>query len=253
MLIFRCGDFLGDAGDFRHRLLGKPGRQSIRADDGEDVHAGRVGFAEHFDDLAFGVDVARGPFGQFDDDLVADLGVARGLGVHVVRHARVVGNDVVDVAALLQGADNRVAGPLQNANHLAGWFVDRLELPAIAVEADDDLVVVQGHRGVFARDVHVGARLGLRPGIRADFRPHECKAVRVKLDRSHDQVGILGKNEAVGADTDDLALFQHFGEHAAEIAPFGRVQAEFGGQFIAAERMVIGCGEKRLDFLADVH
>jgi hypothetical protein len=63
----------------------------------------------------------------------------------------------------------------------------------------------------------------------------------------------LRQDKTVSADANDVAFFQHFREDAAEIAPFGRIQAELGGQLMAAERMIIGCGEKRLDFLADVH
>jgi hypothetical protein len=38
----------------------------------------------------------------------------------------------------------------------------RLELLAVAVQANDDLVAVQGDRGIFSGDVHVGARRGVR-------------------------------------------------------------------------------------------
>jgi hypothetical protein len=57
-------------------FLGKMQRQIVLAQDGKHIHAFLVGRAEHFDDFAFRIGVARFPFAQFDHHLVADIGRA---------------------------------------------------------------------------------------------------------------------------------------------------------------------------------
>ena len=84
--------------------LGKMQRQIVLAQHGQHVHAFLVRRAEDFDDFAFGIGVARFPFAQFDDHLVADARgpahVARRRHINVVRDARVIGNDVEKLFAL---------------------------------------------------------------------------------------------------------------------------------------------------------
>jgi hypothetical protein len=63
----------------------------------------------------------------------------------------------------------------------------------------------------------------------------------------------LREDKAVGADADDLAFLHHLRQYAAKVAAFRDVQAKLVGQFVAAERMIVRGGEKRLDFLTDVH
>ena len=90
----------------------------------------------------------------------------------------------------------------------------------ITVEANDDLVVVQRDGSIFTRDVHIGARLGPWFDVGVALRADKREAIRMKFNHPDDEVRILGEDEAVGADTDDLAFLQHFREDAAIIAPF---------------------------------
>ena len=252
-LVFGDGDFFGNAGHLGQCRLGKMSREMIFADDGQDIDAGGVGLAEHLDDFALRVDVARRPFDQFNDHLVTDLRVQGRFGVDVVGHARIVGDDIVNVTTLLKRADGGFAGPLQNANHPAGRFVGRLEFRPVTMQPDDHLVAMHGDPGIFSRNIHVGLRLGADSRFGGRIGSHKREAVLVELDRAHDEIGILRENETVRADADDLAPVQHLSQHPAKIAPFAGVLAQLAGQFIAAERVIIRRGEKRLDFLADVH
>ena len=50
--------------------------------------------------------------GQLDHHLVTHLRIQLGPGINVMRHARIVGDDVVNVLAFLQGANDDFAGAL---------------------------------------------------------------------------------------------------------------------------------------------
>ena len=152
---FRRNDF-GKFGGFSFDLFGELQRQPVFANDGENVHAGRVGFAEDFDDCAFGVDVSGSPFGELDDDFVTHLGVQRELGVDIVDETRIIHHDVVKKFCFLQRADDGVVSAFENADDAAGGFVGRFALPAaFALQADDDFIAVHGDTGVLFGDVHI--------------------------------------------------------------------------------------------------
>ena len=84
--------------------LGEMQRQIVLAQNGQHVHAFRVRRAKHFHDFAFGTGVARFPFAQLDHDLVADprrpTHIARRRHINIMRHARVVGDDIERIPAL---------------------------------------------------------------------------------------------------------------------------------------------------------
>ena len=73
----------------------------------------------------FGIDVARFPRFQPDDDFVAALRglrerrLRRNLDVNVVDDARIVRHDVEKIFRLLQSSDDRVVRAFQDANHAA--------------------------------------------------------------------------------------------------------------------------------------
>ena len=148
-----------------------------------------------------------------------------------------------------------VAGALQNADHAGpiGLSTDLNSVP-VAMEPDDDLVAVHGDRGIFSRDVDVGLRLGASGRFGAEVRVAQTRTRSVELDRAHDEIGILweGRNGTVRTRTTSPLSSISASTRRKSRRSRG-VQAEFAGQFIAAERMVIRRGEKRLDFLADVH
>ena len=64
-------------------------------DDTQNIHSGRIGLAEHLGDHAFGIDVPRGPLGELDHHLVADLRIEGRLGVNVMDKPRIIREDVV--------------------------------------------------------------------------------------------------------------------------------------------------------------
>ena len=82
-------DFVADrpsrkcASASRSTRFGEIQRQIVLADDGKHVHARRVRRPEHFDDFAFGIDVARFPCLESHHDLVARraLSAARPAGL----------------------------------------------------------------------------------------------------------------------------------------------------------------------------
>ena len=112
---------------FMQHGLGKVERQVILAQHGKHVHAFLVRRAKNFHDFALGTRVARFPFAQFDHDLVADppgpAHITRRRHINIVRHARVVGDDVKRVAALRQCADDLGALAFEDADDRAGFLV----------------------------------------------------------------------------------------------------------------------------------
>ncbi len=97
---------------------GKLERKMILPNDRKHVDAGISALAEHFDDLAFRIDVARFPRFQPNDYFVAHARLRR-LHVNVVDDARIVRHDVEEIPGLLHGADDGVVGPLQDSDDAA--------------------------------------------------------------------------------------------------------------------------------------
>jgi len=59
--------------------------------------------------------------------------------------------------------------------------------------------------------------------------PQKGKPLFIELDSTHDQVGVMREHEPVGPNADNLALVEHPGQDATEVAAFGGIQAELFG------------------------
>ena len=97
------------AGGILQNLCRKFHRQAVLANDREHVHTGCPCRSEHFDEMAFGVHVAGFPRVQMSDDLIADLGIERGLrifDVEVLDEAGIVRHNVKEIFGALQCADD---------------------------------------------------------------------------------------------------------------------------------------------------
>ena len=127
--------------------FGKMQRQIILAQHGQHIHALRIGRAEHLDDFTLGITVARFPFAQFDDDLVAEIRlpthVARRRHIDIVWNARVVGNDVEKLFALRQRADDLCALAFENADNRAVFLIAVAKVFASRIAAHQHAVFVQ--------------------------------------------------------------------------------------------------------------
>ena len=146
-------------------------RQVILPNDRKHVDPGISGAAEQLDDFALGIDVARLPRLQSDDDLVVRLrwagrtGQRLPLDIDVVNDPRIVRHDVEEVTRLLQSADDRVVGALENANDAALGTIARPARPGvigIASDARDDAIAIHGGAGVFGGNENVATFLDLR-------------------------------------------------------------------------------------------
>src|SRR5205085_11531520 len=77
---------------------------------------------EHFDDLAFWINVARLPILQANNDFIAErrglrqLFTRRNLNINVVDETRIVRHNVMKVSRLLECPDDRVPRAFQNSN-----------------------------------------------------------------------------------------------------------------------------------------
>src|SRR5205807_446311 len=108
------------------------------------------------DDFAFRIGVARLPFTQLNDDFVADVRlstyVARFWHVNIVRHARVIRDDVGKLLAALESPNDAAAFAFQNANDASGILTVGLRTQTLwpDIAPDQDAILMQrGRSGVF--------------------------------------------------------------------------------------------------------
>src|SRR5829696_5524875 len=173
-------------------------RQIVLPKDREHVHAFGVRGAEHFDDFTFGTGMARLPFAEFNDNFITDLrgpaNVARFGHIDVMRNARIVRNDVEELAAALEGANNLSPAPGQNSDHFSGVVLGRLRASAAGpnVTPDEHAVFVQSSGG--------GA-FGDGDFLEAGFvRQQEAFALAVDANAPGNEVGFAGKDVTVAFD-----------------------------------------------------
>ena len=142
---------------------------------------------------------------------------APGRDVKVVDEAGIVGDDKVEIARSLQGADDRVVGALQDADHpsLAARRLGRTPEPPFALrrrlgdQPGHDAVAMHRRKGVLRADEKV--RLAGR------FSQHMRGTARVKLNRTGHQIRIFGNDVAVLADAGHLAAHFHVAQQFAEL------------------------------------
>jgi hypothetical protein len=241
------GDLVTEGAGFLEDGFGEVEGELVMAEDREHVDAFGVGRAEDFDNLAFGVGVAGLPFTEFDDDFIADAGgasdVAGGGHVDVVGDAWVIGDDVEELAALLQGADDAGAAAFEDADDGAGVVVavGAAEAAGFDVAADEDAVFVQGGAGGVCGDgdFFEGGVVGLEVAV----------ALAGDLDAAGDEIGLERSDIAIGLGAGDAAgLFQGV-EGAEEGALVLGGDAESARQFGGLEGDVVPLGQEVQDIL----
>ena len=224
------GNLLGFADDLWRETL----REAVLADDREDVDARVAGATENLDDVALGVDVAGGPVIEFGDDLVAELRVdvaSRGGHVEILDEAWVVGDDVEEGFGLLEGADDRLVFPGEDADDAA--FGAGGGAPAgarVFLDPGDNAVAVHGGPRVFRADEEIGLSASLVKNV--------GRAGRMNLDFAGEEVGFLRNDVAVLPDSREVTRGLHCFQEFAELAALGGREIEPLGEFVAVERRV---------------
>ena len=170
------------------------------------------------------------PFCQAGNDLVTGRSrggaVAPGLGhVEVVLETGVVGNDDEEARGFLEGADDFVVAPFENADDPAAWAF-RFRPAAASLEGSsldprDDEISVEGGGGILSVNAEVGS-LALGGCDKSE-------SLGVKLDGAGDEIGGSGGDPAVLADPGNLALLFQLGQGAADGARGGTELAGEGG------------------------
>ena len=219
-----------EAVDFSEGLGGEFRREIEFPDNRKDVDPGVLAVAEPFDDDALGVGVAIFPFRQAGDDLVTRRSrggaVPPGLGhVEVVLKTGVVGNDDEEARGFLEGADDFVVAPFENADDPAArafrFRPAAASLEGSSLDPCDDEISMEGGGGVIGVDAEVGSlALGGRD---------ESESLGVKLDGAGDEIGGSGGDPAVLAHPGNLALLFQLGQGAADGARGGTELAGEGG------------------------
>ena len=192
-------------------------RKMVLPDDGQHVHAGRGAGPKDFDDLALGIDMARFPRFETDDDLIAALRFSReqrlrwNLDVNVVDNARIIRNDVEKVFRLLQSSDDRIVRTFQDADHpsfgapLAGF---RAGVTFIAGDPGHHFVAVHRGAGIFGGDEK----------ILLSRLPRRKKGVArlVHVQRPRHEIRLRGQDVAVLADTGDFSGLLELAQHLVQ-------------------------------------
>ena len=215
--------------------LGKMQRQIVLAQHGKHVHAFRIRRAEDFDNLAFRIRVARFPFAQFDDHFVPcpcrPAHVARWRHINIVRNARIIGNDVEKLPALLQRADNLRAPAFQNADDRAGVrFVFAKIFPAHLAAHQHAVFVQRRAGGAFGNGDFLETRI---------VRLEKTFARAVHADAAGNQVGFAWADVTIALDARDRAGLLQLAQHGLQLLLVRRRQAKQPEQFRHIRRNII--------------
>ncbi len=179
-------------------------RQIVLAQHGQHVHAFLVRRAEHFNDFALGIAVARFPFAQFDHNFVAvtrrPAQIARRRHINIVRNTRIIRDDKKKLLALLQRADDLRALALTDAK-------TTVRVLGIAFAK-----MFSSHIAPHQHTVFVQRRDRDFPGMAISLRlaSSSCKKTftrhAVHADGTGNQVGIAGPHIADAFDLGDVAV-----------------------------------------------
>src|SRR3954469_18178523 len=130
------------------------------------VDAWRGCRAEHFDDFALGIYVARLPIVEAHYDFVANCTVGRRTlafsppcnrpDINVVHETRIIRHHVIKIPRSLQRADDRVVSTFEDSNHPS--FTATLYPPGRRLRryAHNDTISVHRCTAVFRRNENVG-------------------------------------------------------------------------------------------------
>ena len=175
----------------------------ISPDDRENIDAGCCGRSEDFYDLAFWIYVARFPSLQTDHNFVANcrgrlrLTIPFGTHVHVVHKSRIVRDDVVKIARMLERPDDGIVFALQNSNHASFAPSLRTSVGRIPRNASNYAVAVHGCSRVLRRDKSVR--------LARFFADEKSVSGLMNAERASDQIDYGRQNIAIFPDPRDLA------------------------------------------------
>ena len=164
------------------------------------------------------------------------------LHVNVVHHPGIVRHDVEEVSRLLQGADDRVVGALQNPDDAAfGAIAPAASAGVIGITRDprNDAVAVHRRASIFGRNKNVA--------LVGTFAGEKCKASLMDLQLSGDEVRRLRKDVAILADAGDLAGALQLTQRFLQSAPILALESECAGELGQVERPVFRRAQERED------
>jgi len=206
---------------------------SFRSTDcGQHVDSGCSCGSKDFDDFAFGIDVARFPRFQTNNDFVVtrrcfrQLCVRRNLNVDIVHQSRIVRHDVIKIPRLLQCSDNRVARALEDADDAAFAPMLRwLARPDLGA-ARRDVATDPCHHPVA---VHCGAGI-----LSGDENVRVCRLFRDKetvtdlMDRQFpsDKIGFGWKDVPILANANNFAGMLQLVQSFANFNAIATLQSE---------------------------
>src|SRR6266852_2036994 len=221
-------------------------RKPAFSNDRQHVDAGRSGGSEHFDDLTFWIDVTRFPRLEPDDYFVAHCsgGLCRsilyGPHINVVDEPRIIRDDVIKIARMLQRSDNRIARTFQNSNHAAlasSLSIFRAPWNRIARDPRDHAIAVHGCAGVLRCDKNIG--------LAWSFRCQKSVAGLVDRQFTGHQIGLSRQDVAIFSDARDLAQAFELAQHFSQRDAFAAFQPEFARDLDLIEWPVIFSREER--------
>ena len=204
-------DCLWNSIRFIENTLWKLSGQIILPDDRQHVDSGRSCGSKDFDDFAFGIDVARFPRFQTNNDFVVtrrcfrQLCARRNLNVDIVHQSRIVRHDVIKIPRLLQCSDNGVARALEDANDAAFAPMLRCAVRSDLGAARRDIATNPRHHPVA---VHCGARIlsgDENVGLARLFRDKETVTSLMDRQFPSDKIGFGWKDVPILANANNFA------------------------------------------------
>ena len=151
--------------------------------------------------------------------------IARFRDVDIVRHARIVGNDVEKAIAPLQRADELGSTAFQDADHRSGLLGGRrgLQSPLGHVASNEHAILVQRRRGgVFGNgDLLERGIIGLKKSFAAAIDPNSTR----------DEVRLVGQDITIALDPCDLPGLFKFAQSLLQVLLAVGRQTEAHQQF----------------------
>lgn len=247
-------DFFLRLRGFGEDIAGEIGGEIVAADDGKGVVARVVLASNDFDEGTLGVDVAVGPFIEFDDDAVADPGLEAGGGeidIDIPAEARVIRDDEMELAGFLQDADEGWLFSFQDADDPAATAAGGIHVAGgrRVVETNEDFVAVEGDSGVFGGDEDVVCSWGIAGlAVQCD----KAEAFLVQADATAEESSEGGENQPVFAEADDDSFADELIQDPAHMMALGRRDAQGVNEFADAQGPKSGGEEKSLDFVFEL-
>jgi len=164
------------------------------------------------------------PFPQLDDDFIAHVrwpaDITRRRNVDVVRDAPIIGNDIEELAAALQGADDLGSPAFEYADNRSGILsiISRSQTFGFDISPYQDAVFVQGSGRRILRNGDL-----FEPRI---VRLEKPFSLPVDPNPSRDQIGLPWYDIAIPLNAGDLAGLLQLAQDALEFLLLAGAQSE---------------------------